>query len=91
MSRQQASGVTVRPWVLSLLAIVVTLVWAVNILAALFVPTYQADGGVNAVMGALLALIGAIGGKSLLSRPHQGTAEDTAAPPVLEKGPPGEP
>ena len=68
MSGRHQTGVVVRPWVLSLLAIVVTGVWAVNILAGLFVSSWQADAGVNAVMGALLALIGAIGGKSLLAR-----------------------
>lgn len=66
--RHQQGGVVVRPWVLSLLAIVVSAVWAVNILAGLVVSTWTADAGVNAVMGALLALIGAIGGKSLLAR-----------------------
>ncbi len=68
MTRRQHNGVVVRPWVLSLLAIVVSAVWAVNILAGLVVSSWEADAGVNAVMGALLALIGAIGGKSLLAR-----------------------
>lgn len=72
---QKASGLTIRPWVLSLLAVVVTLVWAVNILAGLFVESWQSDAGVNAVMGAFLALIGAIGGKSLLARPTQKDAD----------------
>lgn len=69
MNRQASGGLTIRPWVLSFAAVVVTLVWAINILAGLVIPSWQADAGVNAVMGALLALIGAIGGKSLLARP----------------------
>lgn len=76
--RQQHGGVTLRPWVLSLLACVVTAVWAVNILAGLVVSSWQADAGVNAVMGALIALIGAIGGKSLLAR------SNPADPPAQE-------
>ncbi len=69
-----------RPWVLSLLAVVVTLVWAINILAGLVIPDWESDAGVNAVMGALLALIGAIGGKSLLARPTNDEADAPREP-----------
>lgn len=69
MSR--SGGIAVKPWVLTVLALVVTIVWAVNILAGLVVSSWNSDAGVNAVMAALLALIGTIGGKSLFARtPH---------------------
>lgn len=80
MSRSQ-TGIAVRPWVLTVLALVVTIVWAVNILAGLFVSSWNSDAGVNAVMAALLALIGTIGGKSLFAR------SDPPEPPAREVEP----
>ena len=67
-------GLSIRPWVLSLVITVVCVGWAVNLAAGWM--GWQTDGGVNAIMGALLALIGTIGGKSLFARPD----EDQEAP-----------
>lgn len=77
-------SVTVRPWVLYLIAVPVVVVWAINILAGLVVDEWTADGGVNAVMLALLALIGTVFGKSLLASPAPPTAATTG--PVTPKG-----
>lgn len=61
-------GITVRPWVITVLALGVLAVWAVNILAGLVVKAWVPDGGVNAVMAALIGKIGAISGKAFLAR-----------------------
>lgn len=68
MSRA-SHGLTIRPWLLSLVITVVCVCWAVNLAAGWL--GWQSDGGVNAIMGALLALIGTIYGKSLLTRPDE--------------------
>ena len=61
-------GITVRPWVITVLALGVLAVWAVNILAGLVVKAWVPDGGVNAVMAALITLLNTISGKAFLAR-----------------------
>lgn len=74
-------GLSLRPWVLSLVAVVVCGGWAVNLVAGMV--GWQNDPGVNAIMGALLALIGTVWGKSLFARPtdEPEDEEDTGETP----------
>ena len=79
-------SVTVRPWVLSLISVTVLVVWAINILAGLFVDQWDGDAGVNAVMLAIITLIGTVFGKSWLARPVPPTTADTTEPRTPKEG-----
>lgn len=70
-------GLSLRPWVLSLVAVVVCGGWAVNLVAGMV--GWQNDPGVNAIMGALLALIGTVWGKSIFARPSGPDDEEDPA------------
>lgn len=50
-------GVSTRT--LTVLVYVVTVVWAVNIVAPLVLQSYESNTGANGIMGALLGLLGA--------------------------------
>lgn len=50
-------GVSTRT--LTVLVYIVTVVWAVNIVAPLLLQSYESNTGANGIMGALLGLLGA--------------------------------
>lgn len=66
-----------------MLAVVVCVGWAGNLVAG-FVG-WQSDPGVNAIMGALLALVATIGGKSLFNRPDEGLEPEQDEPRPLPR------
>ncbi|AWY05206.1 hypothetical protein SEA_MARGARET_26 [Gordonia phage Margaret] len=51
----KSSGIP--PWVIRVVILVVVVVWAVNFVAQLVVPSYEPPAGIDAIMLAIIGLI----------------------------------